>query len=248
MKDKKYNYLLDGKQFGPVSFDELVNLELGDDALVWFEGLTWWKEIREIEELHHLIIAEKTKKLDSENKGLNNISVNFETFSNSEKPLFEADRLSIRSELYASIWERLIAGIIDILIVSIISEIFTVLLTGDDFSFDPYQTYNYYDNTKKDDFFSIFFLVFSWLYFTVSESSKSQATFGKQIFGIYVADINGNQINSWKATSRIIAKILLIIFPFFTGFIGFIIAIFTKRRQGLYDFISGTVVLKKKGK
>lgn len=185
-------------------------------------------------------------KVDSENKELNYILVDLEPKTYPDKSLVEANIFSNSPGLYASIWERLIAGIIDILIISIVSVIFEALFAGEEFSFDNYQVYDYYGNAKKYDVFSIVFLVFSWFYFAVSESSGLQATLGKQIFGIYVADKNGNPISPWKATLRIFAKIMLVFFPYFSGFIGFIIAIFTKRRQGLYDFISGTVVLKKK--
>ncbi len=78
----------------------------------------------------------------------------------------------------------------------------------------------------------------SWLYEALMESSSYQATLGKMIFGMKVTDLYGNRIDFARATGRHFAKIL-------SGLalcIGFIMVGFTERKQGLHDMIAGTLV------
>lgn len=79
-----------------------------------------------------------------------------------------------------------------------------------------------------------------WLYWALMESSPWQATFGKRIFGIRVIDLQGRRISFARATGRYFAKILSSVF-----FIGFIMAGFTRTKQGLHDMLAGTLVVRK---
>ncbi len=79
----------------------------------------------------------------------------------------------------------------------------------------------------------------SWLYEAFMLSSSYQATLGKMIFGMKVTDLNGNRISFARATGRHFAK--YISGPI-TLFIGFIMVGFTERKQGLHDMIAGTLV------
>ncbi len=82
-------------------------------------------------------------------------------------------------------------------------------------------------------------LVFgSWLYEAFMESSSYQATLGKMIFGMKVTDLNGNRISFERATGRHFAKWLS---AMILG-IGYIMVGFTERKQGLHDLIAGTLV------
>lgn len=84
-------------------------------------------------------------------------------------------------------------------------------------------------------------IVIQWLYFTISESSKWQATLGKKMFGILVTDMDGNRIGFGKANGRYWSKIISALILF----VGFIMAAFTQRKQGLHDIIAGTLVIRK---
>ena len=48
---RKYFYLKDGEQEGPISFEELELVDLQEDTLVWFEGLEKWVSASEVPEL-----------------------------------------------------------------------------------------------------------------------------------------------------------------------------------------------------
>ena len=81
----------------------------------------------------------------------------------------------------------------------------------------------------------------TWLYSALLESSSRQATVGKMVLGIVVTDLKGERIGFGRATGRHFAKILSTL----TLGIGYVMAGFTGRRQGLHDMIAGTLVVKK---
>ena len=85
-------------------------------------------------------------------------------------------------------------------------------------------------------------IVIGWLYYAKQESSPKQATIGKDALGIVVTDLEGKRISFTKATVRHFSKILsgLILL------IGYIMADFTEKKQGLHDMIAGTLVVNKR--
>lgn len=85
-------------------------------------------------------------------------------------------------------------------------------------------------------------IVIGWLYYAKQESSPKQATIGKDALGIVVTDLEGKRISFTKATVRHFSKILsgLILL------IGYIMAAFTEKKQGLHDMIAGTLVVNKR--
>jgi uncharacterized RDD family membrane protein YckC len=82
-------------------------------------------------------------------------------------------------------------------------------------------------------------ILIAWLYYAVQESSEKQATLGKQALGIVVTDLEGKRIDLVKATIRYFSKILSTLILF----IGYLMVLFTERKQGLHDMIAGTLVL-----
>ena len=80
-----------------------------------------------------------------------------------------------------------------------------------------------------------------WLYFSLMESSYLQATVGKLVLSIKVVDYNYRKISFLRATGRNFAKVLSAVILM----IGFIMAAFTKKKQGLHDLIAETLVVKR---
>ena len=78
----------------------------------------------------------------------------------------------------------------------------------------------------------------SWLYEAFMESSSYQATLGKMILGMKVTDLYGNRISFERATGRHFAKWLSTLILF----IGYIMVGFSDRKQGLHDMLAGTLV------
>lgn len=104
----------------------------------------------------------------------------------------------------------------------------------------------------------------NWFYFAFMESSRHQATIGKQLFGIIVQDVEGSRISFWRASARYFAPTLLAI-PLFIAFlvqlvtmdfkfsvlIGFsllpagggLMILLTQRRQAFHDLFTRCVVV-----
>ena len=77
------------------------------------------------------------------------------------------------------------------------------------------------------------------LYFSVFESSWRQATPGKMMFGIFVTDESGRRLSFGRALGRTLSKLL----SQACCFLGYVLALFTSRRQALHDLIANTLVL-----
>lgn len=85
---------------------------------------------------------------------------------------------------------------------------------------------------------SVFSLVIGFLYFALMESSERQATLGKTLVGIKVGDINGARLSFANATGRYFAKILSALMLC----IGFMMAGWDPKKQGLHDKLADTYV------
>jgi uncharacterized RDD family membrane protein YckC len=81
------------------------------------------------------------------------------------------------------------------------------------------------------------FLVSSWLYFALSESSQKRASLGKRFLGIIVTDLQGNKITFFRATIRFWGKFF--VFP------GFSLTGLIAKKKALHDIMAGTLVLNK---
>jgi uncharacterized RDD family membrane protein YckC len=87
----------------------------------------------------------------------------------------------------------------------------------------------------------ILWLIVTWLYWALMESSSKQGTVGKDLLGIVVTDAEGNRISFRKATVRHFGKVASAL-PVLAGFV---MAGFTAKKQGLHDLITGSLVVMK---
>jgi uncharacterized RDD family membrane protein YckC len=78
------------------------------------------------------------------------------------------------------------------------------------------------------------------LYWPVMHASGGQATFGKAILGLKVARFDGRRISILRALWREIAKI----FSAAVLMLGYLMAGFTPRKQGLHDLMAATYVMR----
>jgi uncharacterized RDD family membrane protein YckC len=84
-------------------------------------------------------------------------------------------------------------------------------------------------------------LLAQWAYYAGFEASAWRATPGKRWCGLLVVDLDGRQLTLPRATVRFAGEMLS---GFLLG-IGYWMAAFTPRKQGLHDLIAGTVVLRR---
>ncbi len=83
--------------------------------------------------------------------------------------------------------------------------------------------------------------VMGWLYHACLESSAWQGTLGKFVLGLRITGMTGERITFWHATGRFLARIVATL-PFFAGYI---MCAFTPRKQALHDLIASTLVVRK---
>jgi len=140
---------------------------------------------------------------------------------------------------YAGFWRRFAAAIIDALILAVLFNTLASFIPNLD-SETTYRKNFFYLTVYKipPNFLK---LICQWIYFASLESSKYQATIGKMALGIIVTDLQRNKISFAQATGRHFAKIISALILF----IGFIIAGFTEKKQGLHDIMSGCLVVMK---
>ena len=131
---------------------------------------------------------------------------------------------------YAGYWRRAVAFLLDAFLL-----LFPIL---------PIQMLAVVARTinehKLADLLSFFGVVIVWLYFAISESSKLQATFGKWAVGLKVVDWQGERVDFKRATFRHFLKYVSVL-PLL---IGFFMAGWTKKKQGLHDIVSFCLVLR----
>jgi uncharacterized RDD family membrane protein YckC len=77
-----------------------------------------------------------------------------------------------------------------------------------------------------------------WIYEATMESSSRQATLGKMVLGLKVTDVHGKRISFARATGRNFAKYL----SSMVLCMGYVMAGLTERKQALHDILAGTLV------
>lgn len=126
---------------------------------------------------------------------------------------------------FAGFWLRVGAFLIDYLIFSALYSVLNIFVKEKN------------QNVAALELF--FFIIATWLYNSLMESSKYQGSIGKKICKIKVLDKNGNKISFGRATIRHFSKITIVL----TFYIGIIMIAFTKKKQSLHDIIAGCVVV-----
>jgi uncharacterized RDD family membrane protein YckC len=153
--------------------------------------------------------------------------------------------------LYAGFWLRLVAYIIDSLIIGFVLGVVVLILvlTTGVLAFIR----NLPNNPNPDlvfqsaMFMAFLFLVAAWivavwLYYAWMESSRFQGTLGKMSLGLIVTDMQCRPVSFGRASGRFFARFITNLIPLF---IGYIMAGFTAQKQALHDMIASCLVLRK---
>ncbi len=165
----------------------------------------------------------KEQELKNQNDSQNNKTIHNYTVDTMGDLVFKP--------LYATFGQRLGAFLIDAIILSVLEVLISfvyVSLNG---------MYDYEDLL----ILNVLYIVISWFYFAILESSKAGATFGKQAVGLFVVNENNNRISFFQASGRFFARILSVLILF----IGYLMPLWTEKKQALHDLISGCIVVKK---
>jgi uncharacterized RDD family membrane protein YckC len=139
---------------------------------------------------------------------------------------------------YANFWWRLLAVIVDSLIlmvpsclVGLVLGVMAAIVVGEDADAA---------SNLISGLGNLAGIVMSWLYYALLESSPMQATLGKKICGLRVTDLNGERLSFGRATGRFFARIVSGI----PCMIGYLFPFFTEKKQALHDMIAGTLVIR----
>ena len=143
---------------------------------------------------------------------------------------------------YGGFWIRFVAALIDGFIVGIATFIITTVISllgfGSAASMEDPDAMMATLGTALI-LQVIVILLISVLYYVIMESSSKQGTYGKILVGLKVVGLDGGQITFGKAFIRFLAKNFLSAILA----IGFIMAAFTEKKQGLHDMIASTLVV-----
>jgi uncharacterized RDD family membrane protein YckC len=148
------------------------------------------------------------------------------------RSLFGFAQQTIVPQYYGSFDQRVLAAIVDWLIVSggfiIISLIAMLIIQNQMARMILFAT-------------DLVVIPLAYLvYHVVMEGSARQATYGKILLKIRVCNEDGSPIDYSKAAARNLAKILSVA----TLFIGYMMSFFNKKQQCLHDMVAGTLVMK----
>lgn len=142
---------------------------------------------------------------------------------------------------YAKFWERVLAILMDTIILSLFSAIVGALFGVLYFLSKGSPKMSPANTEELKMIGRAIGSTLNWLYFTCLESSEKQATFGKQIMGIQVTDLNGQRLSFGRANGRYFSKIVSTL----TLGIGFLMPLFDNQKQALHDKMSGCLLIKR---
>ncbi|WP_266158448.1 RDD family protein [Dyella silvatica] len=228
----------DGERHGPYKEDDirqwLRSGQVSRDDLGWYEGLADWQPLA--------ILFPEERPLASPASPI--------------PPALPASPLPAAvavqdSESDAGFWKRVGAYLLDAIVLYVPGLLIQKMMGGDAAQAALLEAQTSTPNDPSAIFAAIgqyysvmtpaivVITVMTWLYFALCESSVWQATLGKRALSIRVTDLHGARISLPRALGRYPAKFLS---SFIFG-IGFLMVAWTQRRQGLHDFIAGTLVL-----
>jgi uncharacterized RDD family membrane protein YckC len=152
-------------------------------------------------------------------------------------PSYWDQPLSTWPPAYAGFWRRFFARCVDGLVLLIPSKILDSVMEGA----IPDDESEWATGLIVVAVWLVAITAMWWLYEALQLSSVHQATLGRRALGIVVTDLNGDRISFARATGRYFADYVSLI----TFGIGYLIQLFTPKRQALHDLIAGTVVVLK---
>ena len=155
--------------------------------------------------------------------------------------------------MYAGFWLRVVAAIIDGLIIGIPFVVIAVAIFAS--ALPMLRDLGERQNPNPFLLIGLFFprllllaalgLVGTWLYWSLLESSSWQATLGKKALGLYVTDLTGARLTFGRASGRFFAGRGIAYVPSVGGLyflVDCIMAGVTEKKQAVHDMIAGCLV------
>ena len=248
---------------GPLSAEELAQRfhqgQLRLDTLVWRDGMAEWQPLRDFsgELALHQAPAETfytpVDPMVAAQPG--NEPALAESAARTDSPYAPPSATLTSDEafygggevVYAGFWKRVAAYLIDAFVIGMATQIVQLVVMGLFFGISASSMSN--PETMFASGTGILFLAALYLvplamnaaYYAAFHASSKQATLGKMAVGIKVVRTDGTRISLARGVGRFFATILS---SLIMG-IGFLMAAFTERKQGLHDMVCDTLVVDK---
>ena len=133
------------------------------------------------------------------------------------------------NQKYAGFWNRFLAGVIDTIVLTVISLLIYAILF---FTINNTETLPIIEEGISP--------IISFFYFILFQSSSKQGTPGMIVMKIKIYDEQFNRVGVWRLILRYFTTIWSTLFLF----IGFFMIGLTKRKQGFHDIVARTIHLK----
>lgn len=225
-----------GERFGPYTDDEIRQwLRDGTcrlDELGWYDGMVDWRPLGELfPEERPAAAADGVPPMPP-----------------SPPPFLGVT--DVATPEYAGFWLRFGAWVIDYLIlivpftiISLSMGLGAVMTTVmDQMKTDQVAALEAYATAVLPITYVL--MVIGFIYYTLFEASKWQATPGKMAVGIRVTDTDGQRISIARSAGRNAVRLTNVLrFPVPLPLICYVVAAFTERKQGVHDLLAHTYVL-----
>jgi uncharacterized RDD family membrane protein YckC len=157
---------------------------------------------------------------------------------------------------YAGFWLRVMAAIVDAIILTVAWKVVEMALPAQDIPAMPakpdYRAFIDMMNALLSPDRVIVYALLVWAYFVFQETSSAQATLGKRMLGIRVSTGQGERLTLLAATIRTwpiylptLAALLGIGASWLVSFFALIACVavaFSARKQGLHDKMAGAIL------
>lgn len=142
---------------------------------------------------------------------------------------------------FAGFWLRAVAYLMDTVLISAVFGLIASFYPSTFMKFPEAAPVSLTSLPQLTPFAFALTITVNWLYFTFFESSAWQATPGKRVMRLYVADLNGQRVTFGRAAARNITKLISSL----TFLVGYVVAGFTERKQALHDILARCLVLRR---
>ncbi len=243
MPEHGYWYGIDGKRYGPVSFEKLRELvgtgQLRPTDYIWSDRYQVWTRVVDFPGL------DDDSSPPADDSTVPGGDAGESPWPAAEEPGWETAEEDAVFEIeprYAGFWIRLGAYIIDSLVVGFLTVIWAIIAA----QLGLFDQLAALESQPEPDFRQLWeslpaayymgSFIIVWLYEALLVSSSWQATIGKRSMGIVVVDHDGGRCGFWQASVRSWVKSTL------SGIflIGFLLVLIDPRRQALHDMIART--------
>jgi uncharacterized RDD family membrane protein YckC len=173
-------------------------------------------------------------------------------------PVWDAEPPEVLRLRYAGFWLRVLAAIIDAIVLAILSKIIDFFLPSPPsppVPFDNFDALLAYANATAAPLKLVANALLVWAYFALQESSQGEGTIGKRLVGIRVTTDEGLRLSLGTASIRawpmylpnvaFLAAGWLGWLLFWLGFIACLSVVFSVRKQGLHDRMAGAILTRR---